>query len=129
MQAETRSLDPAKALRQCQAMIDSITHAADAEGCEVETATTHEYEAYRLRRSDPVVALAEQALVDCGYVPEVLRTGGGADSHVFNARGRPCLNLPNGMRAIHTSSEEIAVADVEGIVRIVLALVEAARER
>jgi tripeptide aminopeptidase len=129
MQAETRSLDPAKALRQCQAMIDSITHAADAEGCEVETATTHEYEAYRLRRSDPVVALAEQALVDCGYAPEVLRTGGGADSHVFNARGRPCLNLPNGMRAIHTSSEEIAVADVEGIVRIVLALVEAARER
>jgi tripeptide aminopeptidase len=128
VQAETRSLDPAKALRQCQAMIDSITHAADAEGCEVETATTHEYEAYRLRRSDPVVALAERALGACGYVPEVLRTGGGADSHIFNARGRPCLNLPNGMRAIHTSHEEIAVADVEGIVRIVLALVEAARE-
>ena len=62
VQAETRSLDPAKALRQCQAMIDSITHAADAEGCEVETATTHEYEAYRLRRADPVVVLAEQAL-------------------------------------------------------------------
>jgi len=49
--------------------------------------------------------------------------------HIFNARGRPCLNLPNGMRAIHTSSEAIAVADVEGIVRIVLALVDAARVR
>ena len=33
----------------------------------------------------------------------------------------------NGMRAIHTSAEEIAVVDVEGIVRIVLALVDAAR--
>jgi hypothetical protein len=32
------------------------------------------------------------------------------------------------MRAIHTSSEAIAVADVEGIVRIALALVEAARD-
>ena len=64
-----------------------------------------------------------------GYVPEVLRTGGGADSHIFNARGRPCLNLPNGMRDIHTSSEAIAVADIEGIVRIVLALVDAARGR
>jgi tripeptide aminopeptidase len=60
-------------------------------------------------------------------VPEVLRTGGGADSHIFNARGRPCLNLPNGMRAIHTPSEQIAVADVEGISRIVLALVKDAR--
>jgi tripeptide aminopeptidase len=126
--AEARSLVSGKALRQCQAMIDSITHAADAEGCEVETATTHEYEAYRLRRADPVVALAERALIACGYVPEVLRTGGGADSHIFNERGRPCLNIPNGMKAIHTSSEEIAVADVEGIVRIVLALLEAARD-
>jgi tripeptide aminopeptidase len=129
LSAEARSLDPAKALRQCQAMIDSITHAADAEGCEVETATTHEYEAYRLRRAEPVVALAEQALMASGYVPEVLRTGGGADSHIFNARGRPCLNLPNGMREIHTSAEAIAVTDVEGIVRIVLALVDGARSR
>jgi tripeptide aminopeptidase len=125
--AEARSLRPEKALRQCQAMIDSITHAADAEGCEVETRTTHEYEAYRLRRAEPVVSLAERALTACGYVPEALRTGGGADSHVFNARGRPCLNLPNGMQAIHTSSEHIAVADLEGIVRIVLALVADAR--
>ena len=125
--AEARSLSSAKALRQCQAMVDAITHAADAEGCEVETRTTHEYEAYRLRRSEPVVALAERALVECGYVPEVLRTGGGADSHIFNERGRPCLNLPSGMQEIHTSSERIAVADVEGISRIVLALVADAR--
>ena len=67
------------------------------------------------------------ALTSCGYVPEALRTGGGADSHIFNQRGRPCLNLTNGMREIHTASEAIPVADVEGIVRIVLALVEAAR--
>ncbi len=108
-------------------MIDAITHAADAEGCEVETSTKHEYEAYRLRRAEPVVALAERALTACGYAPEALRTGGGADSHIFNQRGRPCLNLANGMREIHTSSEAIAEADVEGIARIVLALVEAAR--
>jgi tripeptide aminopeptidase len=124
---EARSLNAQKALRQCQAMVDAIAHAADAEGCEVETRTLHEYEAYRLRRSEPVVALAEAALTECGYTPEVLRTGGGADSHIFNARGRPCLNLPNGMQAIHTASEHIAVADVEGIARVILALVSHAR--
>jgi tripeptide aminopeptidase len=127
LSAEARSLDASKALRQCQAIVDAISHAADAEGCEVETSTIHEYEAYRLRRAEPVVSLAERALRECGYTPEVLRTGGGADSHIFNARGRPCLNLPNGMRAIHTASEAIAVDDVEGIVRIVLALVAGAR--
>jgi tripeptide aminopeptidase len=54
-------------------------------------------------------------------------TGGGADANVFNARGLPCLNLANGMMAIHTPDEHIAVADLEGMVEVTLALVDAAR--
>ncbi len=58
-------------------------------GCELETTTTHEYEAYRLRRADPVVQLAGRRSTACGFAPRLLRTGGGADSHLFNARGHP----------------------------------------
>jgi tripeptide aminopeptidase len=56
------------------------------------------------------------------------RTGGGADANVFNAAGLPCVNLANGMAAIHTPEEHITVADVEGMVEVTLALVDAARE-
>jgi di/tripeptidase len=45
---------------------------------------------------------------------------------VFNARGIPCVNLCNGMAAIHTADEQIAVADLHGMVDVTLALIDAA---
>ena len=38
------------------------------------------------------------------------------------------MNLANGMANIHTPEEQISVADLEGMVEVTLALVEAARE-
>ena len=54
-------------------------------------------------------------------------SGGGADANVFNARGIPCLNLANGMAEIHTRDEHIAVSDLDAMVDVTLALVDAAR--
>jgi tripeptide aminopeptidase len=73
------------------------------------------------------VQIAWAALESCGYTPELHATGGGADAHVFNANGIPCVNVANGMQLIHTSDERIAVADVEMMVDVTLALVEGAR--
>jgi tripeptide aminopeptidase len=42
---------------------------------------------------------------------------------VFNAAGIPCVNLCNGMRAIHTADEQIEVADLHAMVDVTLALV------
>ena len=38
------------------------------------------------------------------------------------------MNLANGMVGIHTPDEHIAVADLEAMVEVTLALVDAARE-
>jgi tripeptide aminopeptidase len=54
-------------------------------------------------------------------------SGGAADANVFNERGKRCLNIANGMTDIHTSNEHIAVADLEAMVDVTLALVDAAR--
>jgi tripeptide aminopeptidase len=54
-------------------------------------------------------------------------SGGAADANVFNERGLPCVNLANGMTNIHTPDESIAVADLEAMVDVTLALVDAAR--
>jgi tripeptide aminopeptidase len=110
--AEVRSLDSGKARRMAQEMVDAMAHAANLEECSVDTTVTHEYEAYRLRRGDVALTLA-----------------GGADSHVFNARGLSCACLANGMASVHTADEHIAVGDVEGMARVTLALIEAARAR
>ena len=53
--------------------------------------------------------------------------GGGADANVFNLRGLACVNLANGMADIHSPHEHIAVADLEAMVDVTLALLEEAR--
>jgi tripeptide aminopeptidase len=69
-----------------------------------------------------------EALARAGYPASFALSGGGADANVFNARGLRCVNLANGMMEIHTPDEHIAVADIEGMVEVTVALVEVATE-
>ena len=62
----------------------------------------------------------------CGFEPRYALSGGAADANVFNERGLQCVNLANGMADIHTPDEHIAVADLEAMVDVTLALVDAA---
>ena len=125
---EVRSRDHERALKESQAMLDALAHAANAAECELETAVTFEYRAYKLRRSRPRRADRLGARSRAAATrPSCIATGGGADAHVFNANGIPCVNIANGMELIHTPDERIAVADVETMVDVTLALVEGAR--
>ncbi|HVM68766.1 MAG TPA: M20/M25/M40 family metallo-hydrolase [Gaiellaceae bacterium] len=128
LQAEARSHDARRLADLVQEMLETFAFAASVTDCTVETNVSETYAGYRFRRSDPVVQLAERALGRCGYALEPALTGGGADANVFNARGLPCLNLANGMTAIHTDEEHIAVADLDAMVDVTLALVDAARD-
>jgi tripeptide aminopeptidase len=74
------------------------------------------------------VQLATTALTRAGREPSFILSGGGADANVFNDRGLQCVNLANGMTDIHTPDERIAVADLDGMVEVTLALLESARE-
>jgi tripeptide aminopeptidase len=127
LEAEARSHDERKLADVVQEMLDTFGFAASLGDCTVETEVGVSYDGYRFRRDEPVVRLAEAALAACGYEVRPALTGGGADANVFNARGLPCLNLANGMTAIHTPDEHIAVSDLDGMVDVTLALIDAAR--
>jgi tripeptide aminopeptidase len=124
--AEVRSHDEAKAVDLAREMLESAAFAASLADCEVESEVRPSFPGYRFRESDPPVRLAAQALERAGYSPTYALSGGGADANVFNARGLQCVNLANGMMEIHTPDEHIAVADLEGMVDVTLALVEVA---
>jgi tripeptide aminopeptidase len=127
LEAEARSHDARKLADLVQEMLETFAFAASVSECAVETEVSETYQGYRFKESDPVVQLAATALGRCGYDLRPTLTGGGADANVFNTRGVPCLNLANGMAEIHTSDEHIAVADLESMVEVTLALVDAAR--
>ena len=125
--AEARSQDERKLTELVQEMLDSFAFAATVAECEVETALEEKYRGYRLSPDEPAVRLAGEALRRAGFEPELVVGGGGADANVFNLRGRPCVNLANGMARIHSSDEHISIEDLERMVDVTLALVDAAR--
>jgi tripeptide aminopeptidase len=125
--AEARSHDERKLADVVQEMLDAVTFAAGLEECEVETEVHKSYRGYRFKRDDVAVRIAADALAASGFEPRFELTGGAADANVFNERGLACVNLANGMTDIHTPDERIAVADLEAMVGVTLALVEAAR--
>ncbi|HJR95676.1 MAG TPA: M20/M25/M40 family metallo-hydrolase [Gaiellaceae bacterium] len=126
--AEVRSHDEGKAVALAREMLESAAFAASLADCEVESEVRPSFPGYRFREADEPVRLAAAALERCGYTPSYALSGGGADANVFNARGLECLNLANGMMEIHTPDEHIAVADLEGMVDVTLALIDVARE-
>jgi tripeptide aminopeptidase len=126
-EAEARSHDERVLADLVQEMLDSITFAAQATDCEVETRIEENYKGYRFRRDDVPVRLVDAALRRVGVEPSYALTGGGADANVFNARGLPCVNVANGMAEIHTPDEHVAVVDLDRMVDVTLALVEEAR--
>ncbi|HEX3807068.1 MAG TPA: M20/M25/M40 family metallo-hydrolase [Gaiellaceae bacterium] len=124
--AEARSHDERKLADLVQEMQDAITFAAGVFECDVETTARKSYRGYRFAKSDRAVALAAAALERCGHEVVYDLSGGAADANVFNERGLQCVNLANGMTDIHTANEHIAVADLEAMVDVTLALVDAA---
>ncbi len=124
--AEARSQDERKLEELVQEMVDACTFAAQMTDCRVDVQMRKSYRGYRFGRDDEVVQLAVAGLRREGHEPRYGFSGGAADANVFNERGLQCLNLANGMVDIHTSDERIAVADLEEMVDVTLALVDAA---
>jgi tripeptide aminopeptidase len=124
--AEARSHDEEKLADLVREMTETMAFAATLEECEVDTTVSRSYRAYRFKPADTVVRLAVTALERTGHTPRFALSGGGADANVFNERGLACVNLANGMAEIHTPDEHIAVADLESMVDVTLALLDAA---
>jgi tripeptide aminopeptidase len=124
--AEVRSHDERKLADLVQEMQDAVTFAAGVADCAVTTNVQRSYRGYRFARTDAAVALAAAALERCGHEVVYERSGGAADANAFNERGLQVVNLANGMTDIHSPDERIAVADLDAMVDVTLALIDGA---
>ena len=124
--AEARSHDERRLADLVQEMVESISFAAETSECRADVEARKSYRGYRFKREDDVVRVAADALGRAGQDVRFGLSGGAADANIFNQRGLQCLNLANGMMDIHTPDERIAVADLEAMVDVTLALVDAA---
>lgn len=123
---EVRSLDHDRAQTVAQQVLDTFASAANLQNVELSVDMHEEYRAYAFRETSPVVQHAFGALAAHGYTPALIPCGGGSDANIFNAAGKPCVNMCNAMREIHTRSEYIELADLDAMLDVTRSLVTTA---
>jgi tripeptide aminopeptidase len=124
IELEARSVDPDRATRTVEQMVDALTDAASDAECDLETRVEEQFRAYRIARGAPPVTAACTALERLGIEPQYVTTGGGSDANVFNAAGLPCLNIANGTARNHEPDEFVTVEALETALDLALTLVE-----
>jgi tripeptide aminopeptidase len=125
--AEARSHDERRLADLVQEMLESISFAAEMSECRARRRSAQVVPRLPLQaRTTRWFASRPTHSVESGQDISFGLSGGAADANIFNERGLQCLNLANGMMDIHTPDERIAVADLEAMVDVTLALVDAA---
>src|SRR5205085_1405371 len=125
LMAEARSLDTDKVEAQVKRMVECLEDGAAAEECDADITVERLFDGYRTRPGAPQIAAAEAALRACGAEPTRIVTGGASDANAFETAGFPCVNLANGTERNHQIDETVAAADLERMLDVSLALLDA----
>ncbi len=121
---EVRSTDAARLETEVQAVLSTFTKAAASAGAGLSVRKDIPFETFTVSETHPVVANAFRAARALGIEPRLWTSGGGVDANVFNGRGLPCVALGIGIEDPHSPKEHIAVAQLEGGVRFIEALLK-----
>lgn len=126
IQAECRSLNHDKCMRQAETMRRAFEDAAASFGAKADVKVTLEYEASRVPEGSPAVQLAKRAIAAVGLEPKTQVITGGTDALILASRGLDAVVLGYGGQAAHTTDESITVDALEQSVAVLRHLLEAA---
>lgn len=85
-----------------------------------------DYDAFRLKPSDPSVKAAHTAVAAEGLKPELYIANGGLDANWLNAHGVPAVTMGCGQSKIHTVNEELIISEFQQARQIAWRLATAA---
>ncbi|MGE5677758.1 MAG: M20/M25/M40 family metallo-hydrolase [Pseudomonadota bacterium] len=124
---EARSLVMSKLEAQVKHMLECIDSACTEFGAEHDTRHLLSYPEVNLPSDAEVVKLAVAAAKRIGVEPCLKSTGGGSDTNVMNGKGLKAVTLGIGMSNVHTTSEYIAISDIEKTAELVAAIMQEVR--
>nr|WP_277620169.1 M20/M25/M40 family metallo-hydrolase [Listeria cornellensis] len=96
-----------------------VTYKAD-----VQDVTHMSYHHFSLPETSRLCEVASDAMQALRIPKKALQLEGGTDANVFNDRGIPFLVLAAGFENPHTTSERIAVSELEKLTRLVLEIIK-----
>jgi len=119
---ECRSLDRQRVEALRAGMHEVMTQTAHDARAVVDIVWNREYEGFVMDAGAPQVDVVKAACHDAGLDPVTFTTGGGSDANIFAASGVPTLALASGMEGVHSTSEQLEVADLEALTRLTVAV-------
>lgn len=119
IQAECRSLDHDKCMRQAEVMQRAFEKAAAEAGAKADVKVTLEYKTFQVSQDAPTVKLAKQAIAAAGLEPKAEVITGGTDALVLCGRGIEAVVIGYGGEAAHSTEEQIAVVAVETATEVI----------
>lgn len=125
MVAECRSRSPEKLERQAKHMEDCLVLACEKYGATLEFERDKVYSGYRYEEDHPFIQEMRQAMETVGLTVRTLEGGGGSDVNNLFQHGISALMIGTGMAKVHTTSEQIAINELEGTARLALELIRA----
>lgn len=128
VRGECRSLDTARADAVRADMDRKLREAAGEAGGEVDVAWSLEYRGFVMPGDSPALRLVEAACGDIGVEPRRFATGGGSDGNILSALGLPTLVLSSGMSKVHSTAEELEIAQLERMTDLLVAVARRAAE-
>jgi tripeptide aminopeptidase len=121
---EARSLNPDKLQNVTDEMVRCFQAGAKEVGAAVDIEVIREYDSFILTERDAVVRTALEAMRRLEIKPELVSTGGGSDTNVFNKKGISAVNLSVGAEDVHSTREHIAVDDLVMAARLLVETVK-----
>lgn len=124
LSAECRSRNAEKLEAQAAHMEACLRDACSKYEATLELERTKAYDAYRHDEAHPFIGRVSRAMTAAGLTPALKGSGGGSDANNLCGGGVTALVVGTGMDKVHTTSEQIAVADLERTARMVLELIK-----
>lgn len=130
IKGEVRSHDPDKLNRVTdeittafQSAVDAFKKSGQDELPRLEIDLKRDFSRTHIPEDHPVVVLAQEASRNLGRTLTCKTTGGGADANIFFEKGIMTGVLGTGMRDVHTSRENIALADMVKTAELVMEII------
>jgi len=121
---EARSLNEEKLRSQIDSLVDSINSATEAFKTKADIDIIPKYPVFSISRDHRIISLVTKALENIGLEAEILPTGGGSDTNIYNGKGIDSIILSTGMEDVHTTNEFIKIENLIKSTELVASIIK-----
>ncbi len=122
IRGEVRSHNEKKLQKYTEQIVNELETAAAQSRAQADVKITRTYTAFKLRRADAVVKRVADAAKMVDLEPDFVSAGGGSDANIFNAHGIRTIIVSPGAMNVHTTEENIALADMVKCTELLVAV-------